>query len=258
MSDEFDILKRASRSLRDETEPKPEDLHRLRARVMEGVRVQKRRRSRLWTAVFPIAAVLVATTAWAAGTGRLGAAMRGLRALFVPSEPVATAPVLPIVKSAPPVAPTPQPSEPQVEASAVNAPASVEPPVVLPPASAPVVIASAPKPSSTASAVNEPPPPVQEIEDAGSVDLSLYKHAHKLHFVDKDHAAALVAWDDYLARSPGGAFVAEAKYNRAICLVKLGRKAEAKAALQPFADGNVAGGYHKDDARKLIEALEAP
>lgn len=255
MSDDLDILKRATKALRDEGEPAPDDLRRLRARVTEGVRVQQRRRSRLWTAVFPIAAVLVATTAWAAGTGRLGAA---LRRLFAPEPTViATAPA-PIAPTNPAPAPTPiampEPT-PIAMPEPTPAPSTTPTPTPTPtPTHTPSPIAM---PSTTPSvAVVEPPPAV--VEDAGSIDLALYKKAHKLHFVDKDPAGALAAWDEYLSSSPSGAFVAEARYNRAICLVKLGRKAEAKAALQPFADGAVAGGYRKDDARKLIEALEAP
>ena len=84
----------------------------------------------------------------------------------------------------------------------------------------------------------------------------LYKQAHRLHFNEKSYGPALEAWDDYLRQSPGGAFVIEARYNRAICLVKLGRKAEARVALEPFAAGKVAGGYRRDEAAKLLEALE--
>jgi len=254
MSDDF--LDRATKALRKEGEASPEDLRRLRSRVTEGVRVQQRRRSRLWTAAFPIAAVLVATTAWAAGTGRLGAAMRGVRALFVPETTVvATAPAP--VAAPPKPLPLPVPVPEPVEAPPPPPPESVPPPAPI--ASAPAAPIPSAKPSVAPSVAVEPEPaPTPAVEDAGTADLALYKRAHKLHFVDKDPAAALGAWDEYLKASPGGAFVAEARYNRAICLVKLGRKAEAKAALQPFADGTVAGGYRKDDARKLIEALEAP
>ena len=43
--------------------------------------------------------------------------------------------------------------------------------------------------------------------------------------------------------------------NRAITLARLGRTAEAKAALQPFANGGY-GSYRKESARQLIEGLE--
>jgi hypothetical protein len=188
---------------------------------MESVRNDKRRRARFFAYAFPIAAVLVGTTAWAASTGRLAA-------IFRPppkEEPVAAAPPPPASVELPP--PTPPP------------------PLETPP---PVIASAAPKPSV-------PRPPHVEVEDASSADLSLYQKAHTLHFVTKRYDEALAAWDDYLRGSPNGAFVAEARYNRAICLVKLGRKAEATVALQPFADGKVAGGYRQAEAQKLLEHL---
>jgi hypothetical protein len=42
-----------------------------------------------------------------------------------------------------------------------------------------------------------------------------------------------------------GRFAAEAHYNRAIVLVRLDRIAEARAALAPFAAGEVANGYRR-------------
>lgn len=224
MSD--DLLERASRALRDTGEVSEETLKRNRARVLETVRSEKRRRSRLFYAVFPIAAVLIGTTAWAASTGRL-------RALW-PSKPapVAVAPPPPHAEPPPPhvVPPPPQPEPPPAQ--------DVPPPEPEPPKS-----------------VVAPRPPPTPVEDASSVDLSLYQVAHKLHFNDKNYSAAIGAWDEYLRGSPSGAFVAEARYNRAICLLKLGRKEEARVALQPFADGKVAGGYRQDEAKKLLERI---
>lgn len=224
MSD--DLLERATRALRETGEPRDEDLSRTRARVMESVRTEKRRRARFFAYAFPIAAVLVGTTAWAASTGRLAAIFRQP----AKEAPVAVAPPPPVEKAAPAPPEIPPP------------PAEALPPPVESVASA------APKPSA-------PRPPHVEVEDASSADLTLYQTAHTLHFVSKRYDAALTAWDDYLRGSPNGAFVAEARYNRAICLVKLGRKAEATLALQPFADGKVAGGYRQAEALKLLEHL---
>ena len=53
---------------------------------------------------------------------------------------------------------------------------------------------------------------------------------------------------------PEGPLVLEARYNRALCLVRLGRTAEARAALLPFADGTLAH-YRQAEARALIRAL---
>ena len=50
-----------------------------------------------------------------------------------------------------------------------------------------------------------------------------------------------------------GRFAPEARWNRAIALFKLGRRDEAVAALQPFADGAY-GGYRRAEATRLIGA----
>jgi hypothetical protein len=90
---------------------------------------------------------------------------------------------------------------------------------------------------------------------AAEVD-ALYREAHEAHFVRKDPAAALAAWDRYLlAAGPTGRFALEARYNRAIALVRLGRRSEAASALRPFANGDY-GGYRRDEARELLSTLE--
>ncbi len=236
MSD--DLLERATRALKESGGPSADELRRTRMRVMESARGSQRRRARVIYVAFPIAAVLVATTAWAASTGRLGAAMRGVRALLAPAEPtvVVSAPPPPVVGAPPPVAEQPpreEPIEPPAPPPVVSAPPAIKPSVVAPPK------------------VND-----ADVDDASSVDITLYKQAHRLHFVEKSYGAALDAWDEYLRRSPAGAFVIEARYNRAICLVKLGRKAEARIALEPFADGKIGGGYRREEASKLLEALD--
>jgi len=93
-----------------------------------------------------------------------------------------------------------------------------------------------------------PAPP----EDEGT--LALYRKARKLHFVDQNPGAALAAWDEYLAAEPKGPLAVDARYDRALCLVRLGRKTEARAALQPFAQGTY-GSYRQDEAKRLLEAL---
>jgi TolA-binding protein len=84
-------------------------------------------------------------------------------------------------------------------------------------------------------------------------ETEIYTRAHRLHFDEGNPAAALGAWDDYLARFPHGQFAPEARYNRAIDLLKMKRYPEARAALQPFAEGAY-GGYHQDAARELLES----
>ena len=102
------------------------------------------------------------------------------------------------------------------------------------------------------SASESPPPPKPLPVDVDA----LYRDAHEAHFTRRDPEAALAAWDRYLAAAgPNGKFVLEARYNRALSLVRLGRKSEARAALGPFARGDY-GGYRRDEATKLLENLE--
>jgi hypothetical protein len=58
-----------------------------------------------------------------------------------------------------------------------------------------------------------------------------------------------------LAAYPSGCFAPEARYNRALVLVRLGRRAEAREALRPFAAGEL-GGYRQREAKELIDAME--
>jgi TolA-binding protein len=110
-------------------------------------------------------------------------------------------------------------------------------------------------PSASEPALETTPVSPAEATPAASPDLALYREAHRLHFKAQEHARALAGWEAYLARFPAGMFAAEARYNRAICLVRLGRRADAIQALEPFAAGQVAGGYRQRDARKLMDAL---
>ena len=49
-------------------------------------------------------------------------------------------------------------------------------------------------------------------------------------------------------------FAPEARYNRALSLVRLGRTQEARSALEPFANGAY-GGYRKDEAKALLDRI---
>lgn len=104
-----------------------------------------------------------------------------------------------------------------------------------------------PKPKPTPSLA---PAPTAKVDR----ETPLYEAAHEAHFVTRDPAAALSAWDAYLAAYPSGRFAPEAKYNRALSLLRLGRKDEAKDALAPFADG-AHGDYRKREAKRLLDAL---
>jgi hypothetical protein len=81
-----------------------------------------------------------------------------------------------------------------------------------------------------------------------------YAIAHEAHFTRDEPAEALAAWNHYLAVYPNGAFAPDARYNRALCLVHLGRNAAAAQALRPFADGAFHG-YRRLEAGALLDWL---
>ncbi|HET9988155.1 MAG TPA: hypothetical protein VFQ65_06540 [Kofleriaceae bacterium] len=169
-----------------------------------------------------LAVLLVASASWGFATGRI-------QRWFV------TRPAAPVTQ------PTPVAAPPRI---AERTPATqlapvVEPPPVVAPAPAPVVAPKSPTPTLT-------PTPTSR----------RYAKAHELYFHDGDYAAALAAFDDYLRHEPDGQFVAEARYNRALCLVHLDQLADAKLALQPFADGSVLAGYRQAEAKTLVEKIE--
>jgi len=91
--------------------------------------------------------------------------------------------------------------------------------------------------------------------DAVDAELTSYRRAHALHFRGGSDADTLAAWDAYLGAFPHGRFAADARYDRALVLVRLDRRDEARAALAPFAAGTVDGGYRQREATALRAAL---
>ncbi|HEU0034884.1 MAG TPA: hypothetical protein VFQ53_29870 [Kofleriaceae bacterium] len=138
------------------------------------------------------------------------------------------------------------------------APATIDPPAFDPPARR---IATAPDREAIAwpapVRVDEPPAPATtRIAKRSPAPIEvLYRKAHDLHFHGTDPAAALAAWDAYLAAEPHGRFEREARYNRALVLVKLRRFTEARDALAPFARGELA--YRQDAAVQIVDRLDA-
>ncbi len=114
-------------------------------------------------------------------------------------------------------------------------------------------LAAPPAPASPSPEAQ--PTPAAPAPAAGpSSPLAVFHRAHQLHFHRQNAGAALAAWEHYLQVDPEGPLVLEARYNRALCLVRLGRTAEASAALLPFADGTLAH-YRQAEARALVQSL---
>ncbi len=211
-----------------------------------------RRKLRALLSAWGLVAVLIASAAFAASHPAVRGAFASLvRALFsdAPSAPNAPSapshgsrPTAPRVIPVPPVVVTPSPDP---------APVSIEAlPVLGRPRGA----------GARAVGSAEPTPlPTKALDALDALDPSLeaYRAAHRTHFDGADPAASLKAWDQYLADFPAASFTTDARFNRALCLIRLGRHAEARAALEPFASAG-AGSYRQPEAASLLEGLAAP
>lgn len=251
-----DLLNRAARALREETEDSDSSERFTRARVMAGLQQSAGRRRLRLAFALPLAACFAAATAYGTMKGRSSAIWHDVaEALgFSHSEEAPNSPPKPKKRVAAP----PKPLESAAPVETQSVPEALVPPEkeVKPAPSAALVARperpAAPVPEVAASSQEVPPaPPAPEVNDPAH---ELYRAAHHAHFVEHDFAAALRSWDAYLAAAPSGRFAPEARYNRALCLVRLGRKDDAERALRPFADGAY-GSYRRDEAKALIEAL---
>jgi hypothetical protein len=235
-----DLLDEAVGALREEG-VSDDATHRFtRARVMASLHQGTvKRRTRL-AFLLPIAATFLATSAWGVSSGRARVWVEEIRTAIGFSTSEKAPPRAPADKAPKRAARAPEPAP---------APAIEAPPVAVVEEAPLPAVAEAPKPAPEPVAVASGAP------DAGlDAELELYRSAHRAHFAGGDPAGALAAWDRYLEKSPKGRFALEARYNRALCLVRLDRKAEARAALEPFAKGSF-GGYRKREAGELLEAL---
>jgi hypothetical protein len=239
-----DLLSQATRALRDETAPDDASSRSTRARVMASMHQSRVTRRKRLAMVIPAAATVVMATAYAAASGALPAVFTTIVHALGVSEPnTAPPPAPPRAARAHGVArPTPPPAE-----AVPVLPIETAAPAVAP--DEPPTAARSPAPSAPREPVARP-----DLPDESDPGFELYRAAHRAHFVDHDPGRALPAWDAYLARTPTGRFALEARYNRALCLVRLGRHAEANAALEPFARGDY-GGYRRREARDLLQAI---
>jgi hypothetical protein len=210
-------------------------------RLRRSLETRARGAHQLAGLVTAIAILLVGTVSWALATGRVAM-------LWAPAP-------RPRVSAAEVAPPAPPPPRRPVQPAIATAPRPAPPPESTPPVTAPVAPSPvpppppSPAPAPRAAPVAVPAPPAPPVE-------ALYRRAHELHFHGGEPAATLAAWDAYLAAEPAGRFSVEARYNRAILLIRLGRYAEARAALQPFARGEVEpSGYRQTEAGRLVERL---
>jgi hypothetical protein len=248
------LLREAARALRASSHEPEENSEATRRAVMASLHGQRRRRHTATAFLIPAAALLAGSTAWASATGTLPHVWVHMKSAVgldtaLESETADTEPVRPAPRRAKMPA-----SRPHVAEQLALEPGA---PGELPPEQAIV---------SAGPAIERAPAEVADGTDAASAKRrasasdtvskahALYRAAHHAHFTTRDPASALAAWEAYLRAAPRGRFGVEARYNRALCLVRLGRHAEARAALTPFAEGRF-GGYRDREATALLEAL---
>lgn len=234
MSD--DLLKAATQALKAETAEGADDGRFTRARVMASLHQGKLKRRTRLAFILPLAACLAAGTAWGAATGRLPAMFHAIsQAVSYTAKAPEPTPAVPAPSVTAPLARA-LPAEPIVEP--VPAP---EKPKPQPTPKAEAIVSAKPAPALSASAAFQ------------DTDGDLYRLAHEAHFTSHDYGRALSGWDAYLRAAPRGRLATEARYNRAICLLRLGRDAEARQALEPFASGKM--GYRQNEAQQLLNEL---
>ncbi len=244
-----DILHEATRALREATPERPAVGDLTRARVMQSLHRQKRRgvaRTLVW---FPLAAIFIGASA-AAASGNLPRVWNAVTSV-VGIKHVSERTSLPKGAGRGRARPLRRMPVPPPSSLPTLAPEAVQP------EAAPNEVSETPTdeltqapatPASAARTVRRTMTP----EEAQA--YALYREAHSAHFAERAYPRALAAWNRYLARHPGDRLAPEARYNRALCLVRLGRYAEATPALRHFAKGQY-GRYRQQDAQRLLDAI---
>lgn len=217
---------------------------RTQLRVRRSLEVRVRRGHQLAGLLTAAAILCGGTVSWALATGHVAA-------LWSPAPSVLQdEPAPPRAKPAAPA----KPSAPVITARAPLEP----PPVVAVPDPPEIAMAAQPPPPETAPPAPRPARAIAPTHTAPAVAPmeALYRRAHELHFHGGEPQATLAAWDAYLAAEPHGRFSVDARYNRALLLIRLGRYAEARDALAPFARGEVEpAGYRQSEAAQIVDRL---
>jgi hypothetical protein len=268
-------LAAAVRALRETPEASPSEVAQTQRRVLASLVAQRASpvRRRPWLAAAAAAMALLGSTVWAARAGlievppwldvvlrRPPAARPAQSAL--PTEPLPAPPRPGSEAEAPSTAPSsmadaggpfdraPAGTSTRHRRASIPEPtspprAAVDGPRDSAPGTAPPALDPWPPAPTAVGAAEGPAEPMTSSTD------ELYARGHRAHFVARDPNAALAAWDEYLEVAPDGRFAPEARFNRAIDLVRLGRTAEAIAALEALTHGT----YRASDAARLLDAV---
>jgi len=268
-----DVLARAARALREAHTGEREGSGFTRARVMNTLHRERRRRTLRWAIFSPFASVLLVGSAWAQGSGKWPVIWRAVTSVFVAAPEAAQAPSS---QRSAPREPTAAPRAELAPPSPALGDAGGDDALVPAPATEPAdteAVPAAPEPRARKPLRPRRPrrsePPSTSLAPEGSApereaapereperdrELASFRRAHDLHF--KGRAGdAIDAYAEYLSEFPEGRFVPEARYAMALDQIKLGHDAAARAALAPFAAGRY-GGYRQEEALELLDALE--
>ena len=265
-----DLLQESTDALRALGDEPADVASTTRHRILRDLQGRRRRRVERRLVFIPAAAVLLIATAAAAASGSLSNAWHWAREAVGVDAPPPRAPLeAPVTRrrAIPAVAPSRPVEETAPDPADETAPESAPKPVVAdaPKPAAKSVVAAEPKPTAgpAVAAAPESAPdqhsaeqatPAASAEPKPDPNEALYREAHRIHFAEHDCGRAVSAWERYLKAAPGGRFALEARYNRGVCLVRLGNTGAAIRALRPFAEGKL-GGYRQSEARALIDAL---
>jgi hypothetical protein len=250
-----DALAPFIRAYRDENPGSALDTRAIRRGVLLGFQLRQRRRLFVVRFVLPIAATFFGSVALAASQGLLPRLEEVPRWLGISEDGTGkrTHGDEPVRARQGGRRPLPPPVARGVEEKPAPAPA----PVVLTPATDPERRLEVDELPLQKPAQQKGSPPEATARASGgalSADLRAYREAHRLHFDGADAGRALAAWDTYLASHPAGTFAPEARFNRAVCLLRLGRRAEAKSVLVPIAESS-SFAFGRERARALLDAM---
>jgi len=243
-----DPLFAATRALRELSEVDTDTEHFTRAKILRDVRQRQRKRVRRGLLAIPLAALAMGSVAMAATGGYLPAPVQQWVTRVTGIEPKS-------LRAKPGSDRFERLSLPSVAAvtdRTSSMPTAPLAPSALAPETAAAVLSNSAAAFASSAKASDPVGDSSMTEE----EFERYRLAHEAHFVKKDPAAALLAWNEYLAHAPKGRLALEARYNQALCLLKLGRTQEARHALVPFVAGSY-GSYRRQEARALIATLDA-
>jgi TolA-binding protein len=233
-----------------------------RARIMQQLRSERRKKRVRLFCFAPLLSVGVGGAAFAAAGTDLPAGLAWVPALFASGQISHDVPKKTLAPS-PSDRPPTEIAAPATGSIASAGPAPTEPVTTEPPPVPRLLAAPSAAPrgaSAPAPKVNEASAPEQPaLASRAQTDMGLaaYRQAHDAQFKAADFRTALAGYRRYLTEHPSGVLAAEANYNSALCQLRLGQTEAARRSLMPFAQGTY-GSYRQEEARALLEALGAP